>query len=743
VGFRPFVYRLAREAGLAGWVMNTASGVTVEAEGSVETLTAFLEDIRDRKPPLSTISRMDHRWLPPASYDGFEIRKSSAGGTGDAVVLPDIVTCPDCLAEIMDPANRRYRYPFANCTNCGPRYSIITALPYDRASTTMAGFTMCPECRREYEDPSDRRFHAQPNACPTCGPRLGLLDRSGTALRSGEEALRAAVEALRDGEVVAVKGLGGFHLMCLASSDGAVARLRRGKRRTAKPFALMYPSLDAIGEHCRISGEEERILRSPRGPIVLLHRLAGPGRAPLSSLVAPGLRILGAMLPSTPLHHLILGDLGVPVVATSGNLSEEPICTDETEAVGRLSEMAELFLVHDRPIRRHVDDSIVRVVGGRPFVTRRARGYAPLPVSAPVQLPAMLGVGAHLKNTLAVSIGPNVFTSQHIGDLETVQAVEAFDEVLDSVTALFGTIPRSVARDLHPDYVSSAKADSMGIPVSRIQHHAAHVASCMLDNEQLPPVIGIAWDGTGLGTDGTVWGGETFAVGRETMHRAASLRGFRLPGGEAAVREPRRSALGLLAELFRDPIPRMPPDAFAPGEAVALLRMVSAGINSPRTSSMGRLFDAMASLTGLRQVMEYEGEAAVLLEQAAEGRISGDPYPAPLIRDPRGLLVMDWEPMVRAVLADIEAGTPTGEVSSRFHGALVGWITAIASALCGETRKVVLSGGCFQNALLLESAASALEDAGFEPVLHRELPPNDGGIAPGQIYAAACLPPLD
>jgi hydrogenase maturation protein HypF len=739
VGFRPFVYRLAMESGVSGWVANTPAGVTVEAEGSAAVLETFLEAIQSRKPPLSVIQRMEHRWLPPAGFSSFEIRKSTSGGT-EAVILPDIATCPDCLAEIRDPSNRRFRYPFTNCTNCGPRYSIVTALPYDRGSTTMAAFTMCPECLREYGDPLDRRFHAQPNACPVCGPRIELREASGRFLAKDEEALAAAVDALLSGKVVAVKGLGGFHLMCLASSDSAVSTLRKGKRRSRKPFALLFPSLASVEEHCAVGTEERRLLLSQQAPIVLLRKRMTTDAAVLSDLVAPGCPLLGAMLPYTPLHHLLMSDAGVPLVATSGNLSEEPICTDEREAPGRLSGMAGLFLVHDRPIRRHVDDSIVRVMDGRPVVLRRARGYAPIPLEVDRELPGMLAVGAHLKNTLSVSIGRNIFVSQHIGDLETPQAVDAFDEVLESVTGLYGTIPAAVVRDMHPDYVSSRRADEMGIPVTRIQHHVAHVAACMLDNSAEPPLLGISWDGTGFGPDGTVWGGELLHISRETVRRAGHLRTFRLPGGEKAVKEPRRSALGLLAEILDSPQVRLAPGAFAPGEAETLIGMMGSGVNSPETSSMGRLFDAVASLTGLCHILEYEGEAAASLEYAACGDLSRDPYPAPVSTNADGLLIMDWEPMIREMLRDLSDRVTLREISSRFHGALVQWISSVAREI-GE-QNVVLTGGCFQNALLLESAAEALRASGFRPLLHGMLPPNDGGIAPGQIFAAACLPPL-
>jgi hydrogenase maturation protein HypF len=586
VGFRPFVFRLATGLGLAGWVNNSPQGVFIEAEGPRAELEKFLLRLEIEKPPRSFIQSLEASWLDPAGYTAFEIRPSETGGTKTALVLPDIATCPDCLREIFDPKNRRHRYPFTNCTNCGPRFSIIESLPYDRANTSMNAFTMCQQCQAEYDDPGDRRFHAQPNACPVCGPRLELWEGSRVCENAesprsherGYDALLVAAHAIRRGQIVAVKGLGGFHLMADARNDKTVQLLRERKQREEKPFALMFPLLESIKAECEVSPLEERLLRSPESPIVLLRRLPSAIRHPPSSLsrhIAPGNPCLGAMLSYTPLHHLLLAELGFPVVATSGNLSDEPICTDEHEALERLRNIADVFLVHNRPIIRHVDDSIARVMLDRELVLRRARGYAPLPITiggassasphnrGVVELrppKIILAVGAHLKNTVALSVGNQVFISQHIGDLETEQAYSAFRRVIADFEKLYDANPQIIAADLHPDYLSTKFAKETGraeLPLGPdaqqriptmigVQHHIAHVLSCMAENEIAPPALGVSWDGTGYGLDGTVWGGEFFLVTDESVERIAHLRPFRLPGGDKAVKEPRRTALGLL-----------------------------------------------------------------------------------------------------------------------------------------------------------------------------------------------------
>ncbi|HEY3341119.1 MAG TPA: carbamoyltransferase HypF, partial [Anaerolineae bacterium] len=599
VGFRPFVYRLAIEMQLPGWVINSSQGVFIEVEGANERLDEFLRRVQAEKPPRSFVQSLESSFLDPVGFTGFEIRHSEESGVKTALVLPDLATCPDCLHDISDPDNRRYQYPFTNCTNCGPRYSIIDALPYDRPNTSMKAFTLCDDCRAEYENPLDRRFHAQPNACPRCGPHLELWDRAGHVLSAHHDALVQAAEAIRRGQVVAVKGLGGFHLMVDARNDTSVRELRHRKHREEKPLALMAPNLALVKTLCHVSAQEERLLLSPESPIVLLRRQdssaphstgaqgALPAAPALAASVAPPPNpALGVMLPYTPLHHLLMRELGFPIVATSGNLSDEPICIDEHEALQRLQDIADLFLVHNRPIVRHVDDSIVRVVLGREMVQRRARGYAPLPVairtkendsrkeigdsqspisnlqshvSPTLESPSILAVGAHLKNNVAINVGQNVFISQHIGDLETPQAFDAFRRVIADLSKLYDFHPTTIACDLHPDYMSTHYARELAaqsdppLPVIAVQHHFAHIASCMAENDISGRALGVAWDGTGYGADGTIWGGEFLLTQTPgTFTRVGHLRTFRLPGGDKAVREPRRIALGLLYELFGD-----------------------------------------------------------------------------------------------------------------------------------------------------------------------------------------------
>ena len=861
VGFRPFVFRLANELKLTGWVNNSPQGVFLEAEGPRAALEKLLLRLESEKPPRSFIQSLEASWLDAVGFKDFEIRPSETGGNKTALVLPDIATCPDCLREIVDPANRRFRYPFTNCTNCGPRFSIIESLPYDRANTSMKSFTMCPQCQAEYDDPANRRFHAQPNACPVCGPQLELwrrrtgfqpgsdFNKNGArrdACSTNNDALLAAARAICEGKIVAVKGLGGFHLLTDARNDKAVRLLRERKHREEKPFALMFPSPEAIKAVCEVSPLEERLLRSPESPIVLLKRLVRPHPGPLpqerenrmslprqsttvvdpsvlesvgtddgcslspgervrvraevgqnlppvAASVAPNNPDLGAMLPYTPLHHLLLAELGFPVVATSGNLSDEPICTDEREALERLGDIADVFLVHNRPIVRHVDDSIVRVMLDREMVLRRARGYAPLPVqlwsaecevrntaradARPTKTPnsklrtpkSVLAVGAHLKNAIALSIGPQVFISQHIGDLETEQANSAFRRVVADFEKLYEVKPQIVAADLHPDYLStkfaceivaqaSSPAGSSGVPAAGsspaerrrsanpqagglrylgVQHHIAHVLSCMAENELSPPALGVSWDGTGYGLDGTIWGGEFFIVTEKTVERIAHLRPFRLPGGDQAVKEPRRVALGLLYEIFGDAVFKRNDlasvAAFSKAELTAIQTMLEKKLNSPVASSMGRLFDAIASLVNLRQQMRFEGQAAMELEFALDGVNTDEAYSLSLLAC-HSPLVMDWSPMIEAILLDVKGGAAIGEISAKFHNTLVEAVIAVAKH-CGQNR-VVLSGGCFQNRYLTERAVRRLQAEGFRPYWHQRVPPNDGGIALGQVIAA-------
>ncbi|MBI2839731.1 MAG: carbamoyltransferase HypF [Acidobacteria bacterium] len=731
VGFRPAVYRLATEMGLAGWVINTPQGVTIEVEGTAAVLGTFLQRLEADRPPRSSIQGVETSYLDPTGCSGFEIRHSDAAGAKTAIVLPDIATCPDCLSEVFDPANRRYRYPFTNCTNCGPRYSIIDALPYDRPNTTMRAFAMCQQCRCEYEDPRDRRFHAQPNACPECGPRLELRRADGGVVAIADEALIAAARAIAGGTTVAVKGIGGFHLIADARNHDAVRRLRAGKHREEKPFATMFPSVASVRDVCEVSPVEERLLCSPEAPIVLLRRLELA--QVIAPSVAPGNPYLGVLLPYAPLHHLLMAELGFPAVATSGNLSDEPICTDENDARHRLAGIADLFLVHNRAIARHVDDSIVRIMAGRELVLRRARGYAPMPQQIPGGTEPVLAVGAHLKNTVAIATGNQVFTSQHIGDLETAEAYAAFEDVIGSLTRMYDVEPRRVACDLHPDYLSTRYAFRSGLAVTPVQHHYAHVLSCMAENDLAAPALGVAWDGTGYGLDGTVWGGEFLRVSQHSFERIAHLRSFRLPGGEKAVREPRRSALGLLFEaLGSDALDRMdlaPVNAFPKEDRETMRAMLQAGLNAPLTSSAGRLFDAVASLCDLRHVSRYEGQAAMELEFALDGRTVMDHYPFSIGTGTPAII--DWAPMILSLIEDLRRGATHGAISAKFHNTLVETIVSV-TRMAGLER-VVLTGGCFQNKYLCERAVDRLTGERFNPYWHRRIPPNDGGIALGQI----------
>jgi len=731
VGFRPFVFRLASQLALKGWVCNSPQGVRIEVEGLPPSLESFLSRLQREKPAAASIQSLEHSVLDPVGYPDFNIRPSCAGGAKTALVLPDLATCAECLLEIFDPADRRHLYPFANCAHCGPRYSIIEGLPYDRAQTTMRAFAMCPACKAEYEDPQDRRFHAQPNACPDCGPSLALWDPLGQATASRHEALLAAAALIRGGAIVAVKGIGGFHLVADARSEDPVGRLRERKRREEKPFALMFPTLAAVKACARVSALEERMLLSPAAPIVLLERLAAG--SVVAEAAAPGNPSLGIMLPSAPLQHLLMRELGFPVIATSANLADEPICTDEREALARLAGIADAFLVHDRPILRHVDDSIVREMAGRQAVLRRARGFAPLPVRLSAPPPALLAVGAQQKNVVALTVAGQAHLSQHIGDLETAQAFGAFEGVVDSLQRLYETRPALVVCDEHPGYVSTRFARGLGLPVLAVQHHYAHALSCLCENELEAPALAVVWDGTGYGPDGTIWGGEFLRITRASYERFAHWRTFPLPGGEKAVREPRRAALGLLYEIFAEGLLERREigslAAFSERELTVLRSMCRGRVNSPATSSAGRLFDAVASLVGLRQKAGFEGQAAMALEFSIDASVNAS-YPLPV----RGA-ALDWEPMIREILTEAAGGVAAGRIAAKFHNTLVEAVVETARR-AGE-EKVLLTGGCFQNKYLLERAVRRLRDEGFRPYWHQRVPPNDGGIALGQAAAAA------
>jgi hydrogenase maturation protein HypF len=743
VGFRPYIYRLAYSLGLTGWVNNSAQGVSIEVEGSRIALDLFLLRLKQEQPPRSHIQNLNTTILDPVGYSDFTIRKSTEGQK-TAIVPPDIATCPDCLQELFDPTNRRYRYPFINCTHCGPRFSIIQGLPYDRPNTTMQAFDLCTTCQSEYVNPNDLRFHAQPNACPQCGPQLALWDRERKVCATQDEALHLSVAAIHQGKILAVKGLGGFHLLTDACSEIAVLRLRQLKQRPAKPFALMYPSLGLVEAHCEVSGLEEQLLRSPEAPIVLLRRKpsAHDDLLPCSS-VAPDNPYLGIMLPSTPLHHLLMADLNAPIVATSGNLAGEPICTDELEAFQRLGTIADAFLVHNRDIAHPIDDSVVREVMNRPMVLRRARGYAPLPIQLVSPAPSLLAVGAHLKNAIAFSLDRQAFVSQHIGDLETAPALEAFQHTVESFQDLYDQKPIAVACDLHPDYASTQWAEQSGLPVIPVQHHYAHALSCMAENQIERSVLAIAWDGTGYGLDGTLWGGEFLHVTETSFQRVAHLRTFRLPGGDLAVKEPRRAALGLLYEHFGEKLFDLRSlaslQAFSELELNLLKVSLRRHLNAPMASSVGRLFDAISSILNLKQHSQFEGQAAMELEFALEGVETDKYYPFEVLesiptRD-GSAIVIDWAATLQGVLKDRERSQSVPVISAKFHNTLVEMIVTVAQRV--KEQQVVLTGGCFQNKYLLEKAIARLQAEHFCPYWHQQIPPNDGGIALGQIIAVS------
>jgi len=731
VGFRPFVYRLASELGLGGWVVNSPQGVVIEVEAPLDCLDIFIQRLQTELPPHAAVHHLNWQAAAPIGEQGFEIRRSENGGAKTAFILPDFATCPDCLREINDPLNRRYRYPFTNCTHCGPRFSIIQALPYDRPNTTMSGFALCDECRAEYENPLDRRFHAQPTACPKCGPQLELRNRWGTKIESHDGALMAAA-ALRNGKILALKGLGGFQLLVDARNSEAVNVLRERKGRYEKPFAVMLPTLEYAEALCSVSDVERELLQSSAAPIVLLQYNGGE----IAPNVAPENPSLGVMLPYTPLHHLLMSELGFPVVATSGNISGEPIITENDDALAKLGAIADLFLIHNRPIARHVDDSVVMVVEEKPVILRRARGYAPMPISLP-GADKLIAVGGQQKNAVAIAHGGNVFLSQHLGDMDNAAVYDAFERTLSDFQYLYNLHPSVVACDLHPDYAATQwaerKATRSHLEVVHVQHHYAHILSCMAQHGLEAPLLGIAWDGTGCGTDGTIWGGEFLRIGPHGFERAAFLHPFYLPGGELAVREPRRCALGVLYALYGEQFPRKRLD-FSDQELKLLTAALRKGINTPRTSSVGRLFDAVAALIGLRQRCTFEGQAAMALEFAARNITSDECYPFEItpVTTRQGAIerMIEWKPMIGALLKEDDVQ----HIAAKFHNTLAAMIVAVAKQV-GEPI-VVMSGGCFQNRTLLEKSIQRLRSAGFTPYWPQRIPPNDGGIALGQIAAA-------
>jgi hydrogenase maturation protein HypF len=783
VGFRPFVFQTAQTHGLTGWVRNEADNVRIELQGEASALDAFFETLRHAHPAQAHIDAIDIQEIPrqdnetDAGRATFQIQMSSGTAAPRPTIPADLATCAECLAEIRDPSQRRFHYPFTNCTNCGPRWSIIEQLPYDRPRTSMASFPMCDDCRAEYENPSDRRFHAQPIACPRCGPMLQLLDPKGNEIATGEAALTATAQAILQGQIAALKGLGGFQLLVDATNADAVEKLRHRKHRPDRPFALMMPSLEMVRQYCEVSEEEAKTLISHQSPIVLLRTCETASGccaidqnqstfSPLSPHIAPGNPYLGVMLPYTPLHHLLMQAIARPVVCTSGNLSEEPMAIVIDDALTRLGSIVDVLLTHNRPIVRPVDDSIVRVDSEGVQIFRRARGFAPLAINLHVEAgrpPTILAVGGHLKNTVALALGrvrethhektpmvrcthpTQVVMSAHVGDLDSVLSVEVFRQAADDLLQFFQVVPEAVVCDLHPDYASTRYAEQLSgrfdVPLLRVQHHHAHVAACMAEHGFEGSVLGFAWDGTGYGPDETVWGGEALLCEGAEYRRGAHLRTFHLPGGDTASREPRRSALGVLFEIFGSQASEYASTWFDAGEINTLLLALSRRINAPRTSSMGRLFDAVAAICGLSSVASFEGQAAMALEFAADEQ-EKDAYPIPLIAStknssqPIAALQADWEPMIRAALADRAAGVSLGRISGRFHNALADMALAIAREVGAIKLPIVLTGGCFQNALLTARVRARLSSAGFQVYTHKQVPPGDGGIALGQTLLA-------
>jgi hydrogenase maturation protein HypF len=717
VGFRPFVHGLATRLGLAGHVGNDAHGVFIEVEGPGDEVDQFCAAVRDDAPVLAAVEEVSSSLVAPTGETGFVIVASAVAGADghDALVAADTATCADCWRELHDPQDRRYRYPFINCTNCGPRFTIVRDVPYDRVNTTMASFEMCEACAAEYHDPADRRFHAQPVCCPACGPALDVSVEETAAL-------------LRDGAVVAVKGLGGYHLAADAQSEPAVAALRSRKHREEKPFAVMVADVEAARELCVVSEEEAALLSGTRRPIVLLMRRADASVAPS---VAPGVRALGVMLPYAPLHHLLVAEMGRPIVLTSGNVSDEPIAYVDTEARARLAPIADAFLAHDRPIHIRTDDSVARVVRGAPVLLRRSRGYAPEPVTVPWPFPRpVLACGAELKNTFCVAKGTRAFVSHHIGDLENYETLRSLTTGIDHFCRLFDVEPEVVAHDLHPEYLSTKYAhDLHDVDLVGVQHHHAHVASCLADNRVAGPVVGLAFDGLGWGTDDTVWGGEVLVADLQRFDRVDHLDVVPMPGGSAAIREPWRMAVSHLAAAFGGDVPaglEVVERNRARWEEVAAV--ARSGVSSPMTSSAGRLFDAVAALVAGRDTVSYEGQAAIELEQLAD----------PAVVDGYAVDGLRAGELVRAVVGDVLAGVDPSLVAARFHNGFARAAVAAAATAASDAglTVVALSGGVFQNLLLLDRVTTGLEAAGLDVLVHHRVPCNDGGISLGQAVVA-------
>ena len=762
VGFRPFVHALATRYALTGWVRNTSAGVDIEVDGTPTALDAFLQALKSKIPPLARIDDLQATWQAPNGFTTFEIVHSEAVAGAFQPISPDVSICLDCLRELFDPDDRRYRYPFINCTNCGPRFTIITDIPYDRPNTTMAPFAMCPDCAAEYNNPLDRRFHAQPVACPVCGPKVRLEYNQQMAdggwQMVGDEAIFETQRLLAEGKIVAIKGLGGFHLACDATNAGAVGELRRRKLRVDKPFALMMPDLTTVEKHCFVNDAERELLEARARPIVLLDRRPESNTA---REVAPGQDTLGVMLPYTPLHYLLMSADRYPLAAlvmTSGNLSEEPIATDNDEARQRLASLADAFLMHDRDIRTRCDDSVVRVPSDQSPVTyplRRSRGYAPDPVQLPFKAPPLLAAGAELKNTFCLTRERYAFLSHHIGDMENYETLRSFEDGVAHFERLFRIQPQVLAYDLHPNYLATryalARAEHEGLPAIGVQHHHAHIAACMAEHGQTGerPVIGVAFDGTGYGDDGAIWGGEFLLADYRGYQRVAHLTYFPLPGGDAAIRQPARTALALLWSLSLDWDERLAAVVeFCAEDRTTLRTQLERKINTPLTSSMGRLFDATSALAGVRQVVNYEAQAAIEFEALADPCEQGayqfeisDQAPATSDQSPSPIphpLSLSPHPLIAALIADVLKGVPIPTISARFHNGAADMIQRVCQKMRQSfgVSEVVLSGGVWQNIVLLKKTRERLQMDGFDVYVHRQVPANDGGLALGQAAVA-------
>ncbi|MEU8265344.1 carbamoyltransferase HypF [Micromonospora sp. NPDC048999] len=733
VGFRPFVHALATEYRLAGFVGNDTGGVFAEVEGDGHRLAAFVADLSRRAPALAQVERVTTETVAPTGQPGFIIVTSVTGAGRDVLISPDTATCPDCLTELSDPTDRRHGYPFTNCTNCGPRFSIVTDVPYDRRTTTMAEFPLCPDCAAEYADPTNRRFHAEPVCCPACGPALRLITAAGDPVHSPP--LDTAVRWLRDGRIVAVKGIGGYHLAVRADDERAVSALRARKRREEKPFAVMAADLPTARALVDVPPAAVPVLTGARRPVVLLPRRPD---APVAASVAPDNRDLGVMLPYTPLHQLLVGRLGTPIVLTSGNASDEPIAHRDDDARTRLAGIADGFLTHDRRIHVRTDDSVVRVFRARELPVRRSRGYVPAPVPVPWRFDRpVLACGAELKNTFCLAKGRRAFVSHHIGDLENYETLRAFTDGIAHFGRLFDIRPQVVAHDLHPEYLSTKYARQReDVELVGVQHHHAHIAACLADNGEPGPVIGVAFDGLGFGTDGTLWGGELLVADLTGFERVGHLDAVPMPGGPAAIREPWRMAVAYLDEVYGDALPDLPVLRRHERRWPAMVALARSGLNSPRTSSAGRLFDAVSALLDLRDRVSYEGQAAIALEQRADPTERGGYRteavgPLPLADVGRQL--------VRCVVDDLRAGVDRGRIAARFHHGLADAVVRAATVVRERTglTDVALSGGVFQNVLLLDQVVCGLEAAALRPLVHSRVPPNDGGISLGQAVVAA------